>query len=203
MKNLLACLTLLFLFSCAKENLAPAEETPNDLEIAKEYLSKYQSVLLFANLELNHETNRVSGFVIDKRGDLFAFADKPNPGIDPSIGFISDQLMRDILSYGDKASKVSLPVVEVADNVKRAFKLSKTNNLTADAPETATTSLLLHFQRNVTHAAPETCGPGQYDQGPSHHQNFVSLRGRYHFDNNFNVGPELVEWLGNLGSESN
>jgi len=202
MKNLLLCLTLALLFvGCTKENIATIEEAPSELKIAQDYLLKYQSVLLFANVELNHETRKVSGFVIDKKGDLFSFSDMSNPGIDPSTGFISDHLMRELLSLGKKETPANLSAIEVAANLKTAFKLSKKNSFVENDPAASSTHLLLNFSRNVTHQSPESCGPGQFDHGPSHHQNIISARGKFHFDNNFIAGPELSEWLTTLHGE--
>ena len=202
MKNFLICLSLLFLFSCAKEGVAPTEEISSELKEAQNYLLKYQSVLLFANLEVNEETHKINGFVINKKGDLYSFTNKPNPGVDPSSGFISDHVMRELLSFGKKETIADLTPVEVAANLKTAFKLGKQNSIPESDPATASTRLLLNFSKNVTHQSPESCGPGNYDHGPSHHQNIISARGKHHFDNNFVAGPVLTEWLTDLKKSS-
>lgn len=199
MKNLLSLLVLVLLVvSCAKESIAPTEEAPSQLKVAQDYLLKSPSVLLFANLELNHETNRINGFVIDKKGEVYNIFNMHRHGVDLSSGHISDHVMRQILDHGEKDAQTDLSPIELVNYAKKIGSLKKTNDLEESVANAKTTSTLISFQRDFSHEMPASCGPGAYDHGPSHHKIVITAKGKYDFDNSSAAGPVLTDWLSNL-----
>ena len=206
-KNLLTLLTfVLFFTSCSKENIVATEEltegVTEELQIAQNSLFQSRSILLFANLELNHETNTTNGFLINNRGELYNISNLENAylnrALDLSSGYISDQVMRQILDHATKDTESDLSVFEVADYIKMTGILKKHEELEANNPTATTTQVLLNFSVNPSRITPESCGPGVYDHGPSHYKVIISARGKYNVESNSTNSLELMNWLNNL-----
>ncbi len=202
-KNLLTLLTFVLLFtSCSKENIVATEELPEELQIAQNYLFQTRSVLLFANLEMNHETNTINGFVINNKGEIHNISNLQNAYINEALnlssGYISDYVMREILDNGKKDTEIDLSVIDVANYIRMSGSLKKYEELEANNPTATTSRVLLNFRVDQTHVSPESCGPGVFDHGPSHHKVIISASGKYNIDNNPTNSLELMNWLNNL-----
>lgn len=197
MRSFLSLLALLLVtVACEKESIAPSNEVSSKLTLAEDYLIKSQSILLFANLEVDNETNRISGFVIDKKGDFYKIFNMKDHGIDLTSNHISDNTMRQILQYGNKDAAMDVSKVELVDHTKTASKLQRISEMD-ESTAVNSTQIQLAFRRDLAHNSASTCVT-PFDHGPSHHQIVIEATGRYNFMNDEKISPTLSAYLNHM-----
>lgn len=183
----------LICFSCAKEQVAPKEIAPDTQKIAEDFLVTTPVILLFASLEIDHKSNMINGFVIDKMGDLRSLKLAKNHYVEFRDGYISDHAMRDLRDQSKVVKRLSAE--ELANFYKKSSTVKLTPELAMSDEEARYTSVQLKFQRNFDHSLPASCGPGNYDHGPTAYQVTLTAKGKYDFTNSATVTEEVSDWL--------
>lgn len=193
---LCAAAFLLIAVSCQKEQIVSTNETPDALKIAETQLLRSPVVVLFASLEFDHVTKLANGILIDKKGDLRRVDNVSASYLRLDDGFISDHWLRELL---DKSSLIAeLDRIEVAEYLTKTSYLKKTEEFTAIAEGASSSRLQLNFRLNRDYEAPASCGPGNWDRGPTHNQIVISARGQHNMTNAPGVSEELSNWLNTL-----
>lgn len=195
--SLFNILILCFLFAaCEQEELIIEPTTPpTEEELATRYLAKTRNLVLFAALQIDYETYEVKGYFINKYAELRRVDLKGGAAKKFGIAYLSDDLMRDVHDQSELVETLS--VIETAAAVRKASSLSKKDIATEDE-EVSVSKLYLAFSRNTEHEASESCGPGNYDNGNTHHQILIDAAGHLNGANSNALSVELLEWLKGL-----
>ena len=195
--SLFNILILCCLFAACEQEELILEPTapPTEEELATRYLAQTKNLVLFASLQIDYETYEVKGYFINKYAELRKVDLKGNSAKKFGIAYLSDDLMREVHDQSTLVEK--LPVIETAAAARKVRSLSKKDIATEDE-NISVSKLYLAFSRNTEHEASESCGPGNYDNGNTHHQILIEAAGHLNGTNSNALSVELLEWLKGL-----
>ncbi len=184
------------LFTACEQEAIVTEEVveATELEMAQEYLSNERNLILFTALQVDYDNYKVTGFLVDKFGSLRTV--ETTGGIIKELGntYISDLVMRDL--YSRSVLTKELPVIDVSNAAKLAKRLAKEK--AKEDKSLNTTTLYLSFARNNAYQTQASCGPGQFDNGPTHRQLMIAAEGRFEGLNSSDAAVEILSWLQEL-----
>ena len=169
---------------------ALAEPTEEDMAAA--YLSQTRSLVLFAALKVEHEENKMTGYIIDKYAKLRS-VDLHN-GITSSMGKAnaSDAMLRKLHEYSTVVEE--LPKIELADAYRQARSLSNEDMINTNE-DLQSSQLYLAFTRNMEVEHNEACSPGTYSTNHTHRQLLISASGHMEGQNTSLATEGLLYWL--------
>jgi len=192
--GLLTLLTLFLFVNCEQEQALAVEiAEPSEEQIAKNYLLKASHLVLFAALEVDHEDLGISGYILDKKANLKKVEFKNGFHHKFDGKFMSDDIMRR-LHEGSTYVETVDPIV-VAEMLKKSYRLANEAAAELVNESIETSKIYYGFKRNNEHEAEDSCGPGSYDHGPTHHQLLIHADGRLAGQNSDEEAILLLDWL--------
>lgn len=194
-------LLALFLFAnCEQEQALNVEiAEPSEEQLAKNYLIKASHLVLFAALEVDHETYGMKGYLIDKHTNLRAIEVKNGIYHKFENEYMSDDVMRKL--HNESSVVEQLDPIVLAEMLRKSYRLAEGEvaEVTNEALETS--KVYFSFERNNDHEPEGSCGPGSYDHGPTFLQNLISAQGRLEGQNSDEEVTDLLTWLRDLEGE--
>ncbi len=185
--------------ACEQEELTATHADilaePTEEDIAKAYLAKTRSLVLFASLEIQHEDNSMKGYLIDIDGNLRTI--ETADGIATSMGkaFASETILQSL--YNQSTVVETLSLVELADVYKQAKQLSE-KDAVSENDDFQSSRIYLAFARDESCAEDGTCTTGSdllHDTNRTHLQLLINASGHLEGENTSSVTTDLLEWL--------
>ncbi len=187
---LFAC--LLCFTACQQDELLNdvAVVEPTELELASSYLAQERSLILFAALQVDHENNEVSGYIIDKFATIREVNLEQSKTVeDLGRDIISDKVLRELHEYSTEVGELSK--IELANMARAAKGLSEQDRASENA-DNASSRLYLAFEFN---AIPEECDCSSSSDGVLYSQLMIHAQGHLNGENSKPVAADILTWL--------
>ena len=206
-----SCLPLLFTFGmvlilsygCQKEYQDSNElEQLSETELAKRYLNRSSTSLMpFGVLEINHETQRIDGFFLDKAANVREIAMDNAHFLDMDNSLLSEYGMDHL--YENSKSIASVSPLALADYVKKSLSadLYSVPSIAENGGDVS--KFYFAFPRNLETEQHQECeGTSVFVQTVTYDKVVLSATGRFNYDASSEMELELVNWLQALENDS-
>ena len=180
--------------ACEKEAIQSTPEEAvvlDEMQQASRYLNANATDLPFAVLEINHETNHVKGFFIDKTANLrqIEVADAPYLGLDQLT--LDNYFMGRL--HGTSKIVAEISPVEVAAQLKSTVRLLPHDNFTST--EATTSKIFLLLRENMDGTSHRDCVDSENSLTGSANKVVLAASGQVNYKATSAEEKALVTWL--------
>ncbi len=200
----LFCLLIFLLISCNKEDQLAIAALDRE-EAAHHFLLNTPSLILFGSLTIDHETERVHGWVVDKHAQLRSV---DLEGLDALVNLAPSNALESGKLYSSSAIVSQIDQVQLAKHYK--FSLRQTPDAVhfEKVPTMTTSSVIVSFQPISSTYSPalNECTGDMTDSenhmnGFQYNRKVWSAHGHYNLTTGHAEGMEIVDWMQGLVRE--
>ncbi len=188
---------LLLMTACEKESIQTDFEEVSVLtesEQATVFLKQLTATLPLASLQIDHKTNQVSGFFIDKEANLRTI----NVEDAPYLGMDEITLDRYFMEQIHLKSKIveALEPTEVVNHLKVAMDLTVSTDFTVEESET-TSEIFVFFRQNLqgNNHNRDCVGGNRHAIDGTFNKILIAGSGKINFELQTEKEKSLVDWM--------
>jgi len=200
---LLIATLFLLVTACEKEQISTnATVELSKEELAENYLADSRTKITFAVLEMDHTTQNVSGFVMDKQSNIRAISLEEATYLNLDIVSMSSYYTDKMFEESEVVERVN--VETMAENVKQSRTLEGQKSYEADASAGMTSKIYVAFKPNNLSTSHDDCeDTDSWGTADTFVDKIVlSARGQYHYEPTAATEIALVEWLNSYDKPS-